>query len=166
MTRAEIHWLSAREIPRSWKRLWRDIFRQNLSSHPHCQDILQSTSCNIWDFLQSCWGCLHPWGLTFVYSKINLDFLGIKGKVNLLRFFSCTVLYDFVSELAVTQNIFLSCPKHFYRRLAVVIVYYFQILNKRERNIIIVKIWAVTWVPCILRHTLSLSIYIYIYIYR
>ena len=33
-------------------------FRQNLSLYPHCQDILQSTSCQIWDFLSSCWGCL------------------------------------------------------------------------------------------------------------
>ena len=35
-----------------------DCFRQNLSLHSHFQDILQSTSWQIWDFLPSCWGCL------------------------------------------------------------------------------------------------------------
>ena len=35
-----------------------DSFRQNLSLNPHCQDSLQSTSCPIWDFLPSFWGCL------------------------------------------------------------------------------------------------------------
>ena len=35
-----------------------DFFKQNLSPYPPCQDILQSTSCLIWDFLPFCWSCL------------------------------------------------------------------------------------------------------------
>ena len=31
-----------------------DSFRLNLSPYPHCQDILQSTSCVILDFLPFC----------------------------------------------------------------------------------------------------------------
>ena len=38
--------------------LFLDSFQQNVLLHPHCQDILQSTSYQIWDFLPSCWGCL------------------------------------------------------------------------------------------------------------
>ena len=34
------------------------------------------------------------------------------------------------------QNIFLSCPRYCDRGLIVVIVYYFQILNTKEHNII------------------------------
>ena len=49
MTGAEIDWLHLN---------FSSSFRQNLSSHPHCQDILLSVSCQIWDFLPSCWGCL------------------------------------------------------------------------------------------------------------
>ena len=50
------------------------------------------------------------------------------------------VLNDFVSKLVVTQNIFLSCPRHFDQGLIVVIVYDFQIWNKREHNIIIIRV--------------------------
>ena len=65
-------------------------FRQNLSLHPHSQDILQSTPCQIWDFLSSCWGCLlWPCSLKFVYPMINLAFLGII-KLNFLQNFSCS----------------------------------------------------------------------------
>ena len=74
---------------------------------------------------------------------------------------------------------FLSCRKHWDWRLIVIIVYYFQIWNKKEHNIIIssrvissymgpmlIEIlylytyWvgrnnrAVTWVPCRLRHSI------------
>ena len=35
-----------------------DTFRQNLLSHPHGQNILQSISSQIWDFLFSRWCCL------------------------------------------------------------------------------------------------------------
>ena len=38
--------------------LFLDSFWQNLLPHPHCQEILQSTPYQIWDFLLSCWGCL------------------------------------------------------------------------------------------------------------
>ena len=57
--------------------------RQNLSLHPHCHDILQSTSCRSGFF------CLHVsivyWscGLKFVYPTINLAFLVMIIKVKL-----------------------------------------------------------------------------------
>ena len=35
---------------------------------------------------------------------------------------------------------FLSCPKHWDRRLLIVLVYYIQIWNKKKRNIIIIII--------------------------
>ena len=35
-----------------------DSLRQNISLHPHCQEILHSTSCQTWDFLSSDWGFL------------------------------------------------------------------------------------------------------------
>ena len=40
----------------SWEFLQRSLFE--LSLHPHCKNILLSTSCQIWDFLPFCWGCL------------------------------------------------------------------------------------------------------------
>ena len=46
-----------------------------------------------------------------------------------------TVFNDFVSKL-VKQNIFLSCRRHFDQGLLMSIVYYFQIWNKKEHNII------------------------------
>ena len=34
-----------------------NFFRENISPHTHYQDMLQSTSSQIWDSLPSCWGC-------------------------------------------------------------------------------------------------------------
>ena len=47
-----------------------------------------------------------------------------------------TVLNDFVAKLVVMQNIFLSYSRHCNQGLIVVIVYYFQIWNQKEHNII------------------------------
>ena len=52
-----------------------------------------------------------------------------------------TVLNDFLSKYIVTQNIFfLSCPRHCDQGLIVVIVYYFQIWNRKENIIIISRV--------------------------
>ena len=51
-----------------------DSFGRNLSLYPHCQDMLQSASCQIWDFLPSSWGSL----LTFRIFEAN-DELGFSG---------------------------------------------------------------------------------------
>ena len=58
-----------------------DSFWQNLSLHPHCQNILLSTSSGIfWLFVEIVyWLC----GLKFVYLMVNLAFLGIIVKVKL-----------------------------------------------------------------------------------
>ena len=40
----------------------------------------------------------------------------------------------------MARNIFLSCPKHCNQGLIVVIIYYFQIWNKKEHNIIINRV--------------------------
>ena len=41
-----------------FKGTFSDSFWHNLSLHPHCRVISQSTSFQIWNFLPSCWGCL------------------------------------------------------------------------------------------------------------
>ena len=53
-----------------------DFFRQNPSPYTHCQDILQSTPCQV-EFVY--WSC----GLKFVYLTIDLGFLGIIEKFKL-----------------------------------------------------------------------------------
>ena len=57
------NWLTLAKIARegSWEHFredFSDSFWQNLSLHPYCQVTLQSTSCQVWDFLPSCWGSL------------------------------------------------------------------------------------------------------------
>ena len=47
--------------------------------------------------------------------------------VDFLQNLACTVQNDFDTKLVVTQNIFLSCSRHFDQELIVVIVFYFQI---------------------------------------
>ena len=51
-----------------------------------------------------------------------------------------TVFNNFVSKLEVTQNIFTFRPRHWDRSLIVVLVYYFQIWNKKEHHIIINRV--------------------------
>ena len=51
-----------------------DSFRQNLSTHPYSQDILQSTSCQVWDFLPSCWGFLPALELEICIPNDKFDF--------------------------------------------------------------------------------------------
>ena len=64
MARAEIDWLyptvHVREqvLRNIFGGTFSDSFRQNLSLHPHCQNILQLTSCQICNFLPSCWDWL------------------------------------------------------------------------------------------------------------
>ena len=64
MTKAEIDWLYPTEhvkdqVPRDiFGGTFSDSFQQNLSQHQHGQDILQSTFCQIRDFLLFCWGYL------------------------------------------------------------------------------------------------------------
>ena len=52
---------------------------------------------------------------------------------------------------------FLSCPRHCDQGLIVVIVYYFQ--SERKNALLLVEeLSAVTWVPCILRHLISITV--------
>ena len=71
-----------------------DSFCQRLLPHSHYRDILQSSSCQIWDFLPSFVEVYWPGGMKFVYPTINLAYLGIivKGKFSMkfsLRSFEC-----------------------------------------------------------------------------
>ena len=104
----------ARERPSSLKRFrmdFLDSFRQNLSPHPHCQGILQSTSSQIWNFRPS--------------SSENL--LAQSRKI--------------LPPNEQWRKIFLlSFARHCDWGLIVVMIYYFQIWNKQEHIIIISKV--------------------------
>ena len=91
MTRAEIDWhyqtvcVKDQVLGNVFRGTFSDSFWQNLSPHPHCQDILQSTSCQILDFLPSCWGCLLTPRLEICVSHDKFGFLGIIDKLNFLQ---------------------------------------------------------------------------------
>ena len=51
-----------------------DSFKQNLSQHPHCQDILQSASSQIRDFMASRWGYLLALWLEILVSYDKFGF--------------------------------------------------------------------------------------------
>ena len=72
---------------------------------------------------------------------INLAFLGIIIKVKLPAKFSLHSFEWFCLEISSEAKYFiLSCPRHCDQGLIVVIVYYFDIWNKKERNIIISRV--------------------------
>ena len=52
----------------------------------------------------------------------------------------CIYFETAVNDFCDTKYIFLSCPRHCDQGLIVVIVYYFQIWNKKEHNIIISRV--------------------------
>ena len=90
MTRTEIGWLyptvhvKDKVLRNVLGGIFSESFRQNLSLHPHCQVILQSTSSQIWDFFFLLVEVVYwPSGLKCVYPTINLAFLGIIVQVKL-----------------------------------------------------------------------------------
>ena len=55
---------------------------------------------------------------------------------------------------------FLPCPRYCNWELIVVIVYYFQIWNKKKNTaLLLVELLTVTWVPCILRLPIYITTY-------
>ena len=126
------------ERPNSWERLQRDFFRLLLTEE--CLIHIIRISCSqlparsgiFCHLVEVVYG---PCGLKFMYAMINLFFGGIifkLKKLNIQRNFVCTVLNDFVSKQVVMQDIFPLLSKNFDQGLIVVIVYYFQIWNKKE----------------------------------
>ena len=96
-------------------------FQQNLSPHPHCQDIWQSTSCQIWDFLPSCWDYLLTRWLEICVSNGKFGFLRIIVKVKLPAKFCLHSFQWFCVYISSdTKYSFLSCPRHFDQELMVV----------------------------------------------
>ena len=78
---------SACERQCSWEHLWRNFFRvlptQSLT-----------TSCQIWDFLPPCWGCLLTLWLEICAPNDKFGFSG-DNCLNFLQYFACTILNDF-----------------------------------------------------------------------
>ena len=81
-----------------------------------------------------------PCGLKFVYLMINLAFRGIIFKVKLPTKFCLHSFEWFFLQIICEAKYFLSCPRHCDWGLIVVIVYYFQILNKKKYNFIISRV--------------------------
>ena len=114
MRRADIDWLHLTEhvkdqVPGNvfGGGTFSDFFQQNLSLHLYYKNILQSTSCQIWDFCLLNEVIYWPCDLKFVYPTMNLTFLGmIIVELNFLRNFAFTVLNYFVSKKVVMPNIF------------------------------------------------------------
>ena len=125
---------------------WRTFsssLQQNFSPHTHCQNILLSTSCQIWEFLPSGWGCL-----LICVLKIYFAFLGIIVKVKLPAIFCLHNLEWYCLQISSdAKYFFLSWPRCGDQGLIVVIVYYFQIWNKKEHNIIISRVISSHMVP-------------------
>ena len=60
------------------------------------------------------------------------------------------------------KHFFLSCSRHSDRGLIVVILYYFHIFKsetKKNSTLLLLELLAVTWIPCILRHSISILYY-------
>ena len=81
-----------------------------------------------------------PSGLKFMYPTINLAFLWIIIKLNFQWKFACTVLKNWC------KIVFFSCSRHCDPELVIVIVYSFQIWNKKKNTILLViELRAVTF---------------------
>ena len=168
----KILWNNTHWRPSSWECLRRGHFWTPSDIISHCIYIVRTSCCQF--PARSGIFCLlvevyKPCDLKFVYPTVNLAFMGIIVKVKLPAKFCRHSFKWFSFQRSSDANyIFLSCPRHCDRGLIVVIVYYFQIWNRKEYNIIISRvisshmgpiilthpILAVTWVPfpCILRH--------------
>ena len=143
------------ERPSSWECLQRDFFRL-FPTISHCIHIVR-VSCSQLPARSGIFCLLvevvyWPCGLKFVYPMINWAFLRIVVKLP-AKFY----LYSFewfCLQISGAKYFFLSCPRHYDWGLIVVIVYYFQIWNKKYISLLLVEVLEVTWVPCILRHSI------------
>ena len=146
MTKAEINWLyltghmKDQVLGNVFGGTFSDFLRQSRSPHLHCQDIWLSTSCQIWNFLLSCWSCLLSSGLKFVFLTKNLTFLEIIVKPKLPAKFCLHSFEWFCLQISSDPKVFLSCRRLCDQGLIVVILYYFQIWNKKENDIIICRV--------------------------
>ena len=126
------------ERPNYWEHLWRDFFGllpiESLTTFTLPGDLAV-------DFL------LHLGFSTFLWQlftdpeicepMINLSLLEIIVEVKIpTTFFLHSYEWFSLQKSSDAKYIFLSCPRHSDRGLIVVIVYYFQIWNKKEHNII------------------------------
>ena len=103
MTRAEIDWVYSTVHVKD-QVLWNVFggtfsvsFRQNLTPHIHwtfCSQLPARSGIFCLFIGVVYWPC----GLKFVYLTMNLAFLGIIVKLNLLQNFTCWLLNDFVSK--------------------------------------------------------------------
>ena len=128
MTTAEIDWLYPTVHAKDQVlEDFLDSFRPNLLPHSHCQDILPSTSCQMWDFVPSCCGgLLTLWLETWILN----DEFGFPGDNCLLKLLEKLCLHIF--ERLYFQINFPLLSKHCDRELIVRKVYYFQIWNKTK----------------------------------
>ena len=133
ITRVEIDWLYPLEYVKEqvlgiiFGVTFSDSIRQNLSLHPHCKDILQSTSCEILVFSILVEVVYWPCSLKFVYPTINLAFLEIIVKLNFLWNFARSFEWFCLQISSDAKYFFLSFSRHCDRRTIIVIVYYFWI---------------------------------------
>ena len=116
------------------------LFRIHSDRISHRIHGVKTSSCQIWDFLPSCWGYLLTLWLEIYVPNDKLGFSGVIIKLNSQRNFACTVLNDFCLHISIDAKIFfLFCPRHFDRELIAVIVYYVQIWNKKKAHDIIIR---------------------------
>ena len=114
-----------------------NIFGGNLSLPPHCQDSLQSTSYQIRDFLPSSWGYLLTLWLEICVPNDKLGFSGDNCKSLTFCEILLAQIWKILSPNKWRKIFFISCERHCDQWLIVVLIYYFQIWNKKEHNIII-----------------------------
>ena len=88
----------------------------------------------------------------FVYQTINLASLGITVKIKLPAKFCLHSFEWFCLQISCDTKYFPLLSKAMCEQwLIVVIVYYFQIWNKKKTTLLLVELLAVTWVRCIFR---------------
>ena len=78
-------------------------------------------------------------------------------KVNFQWNFACTVLNDFVSKYEVAQNIFPLWFKTLWSKIKLCNTI-FKYETKKDTTLLLVELLSVTWILCILRHTIFYSL--------
>ena len=116
-----------------------DSFWQNLPLHSHCQDNLQSTSCQIWSFLPPCWDCLLTLWLEICAPNNKFGFSGDKCQVKLPIKFCLHGFEWFCLQMNSDTKYFSPYPRYCDQGLIVFIIYYSQIWNKKNATSLVIK---------------------------
>ena len=129
-----------------------DSFRQSISLHPYCQDIIESIPYQIWVFQPSCLCRLLTLWLEICVPNDKFGFSGDNCQVKLPAKFWLQIIEfskKWWRKMLFFLFLFMASQSRINRCYCIL---FSNLKQKKNTTLFLVELIAVTWVLCILRH--------------